>query len=78
LQRPRTDIFLERRVDARFDGSRDLARPSAPGEQAAELDDAQAADGRGRLLPDERLELFGERLVEIPLRQSTGVEIRPH
>src|SRR3990172_2411700 len=77
LQESRANIFLERRVHARFDGLRDLACPPTPGEKAAELDDGQAADRRPGLLLDECLERLGEGLVEIPLRQCAGVEVWP-
>src|SRR3990172_12638448 len=72
LQESRANIFLERRVHARFDGPRNLAGPPTPGEKAAELDDGQAADRRRGVLLDECLELLGGGLVEIPPRPCAG------
>src|SRR5205823_13307484 len=77
LEESRTDILLERGVNTRFDRFRDFACPPPPGEQAAKFDSGQATDGRRRLLSNERLELLGKRLVEIPFRQCAGVEVRP-
>src|SRR6266700_38404 len=78
LEESRTDILFERGVNTRFDRFRDFACSPPPGEQAAKFDCGQATDGCRRLLSNERLELLGKRLVEIPFRQCAGVEVRPH
>src|SRR4030095_3111810 len=76
IEHSRADIVRKGVIYLCLDALGDLTRTPTARQQASKLDHRQTTDCRRGLAGKEILEILRLRLVEIPLRQGAGVDIR--
>lgn len=75
-EEPGAQILLEGGKHAVLCARIDLTGAPSPRQQAAKLEDCQPADCSGRLGLKVTLEFLRTRLIQVPLSQSAGVQVR--